>query len=49
MLQITTWGFRTFCGVVRGVLWILHVCKKQDAARDMPVAYKRLRALEEKA
>jgi hypothetical protein len=46
MMEIKTGGFRTFF-VRRGeVVWILHVCKKQDQQRGIRAAAARMKQTE---
>lgn len=45
MLEIRTGGYRTLFCQRGGVVWILHVCKKQDQDAGIAAASKRMRLL----
>lgn len=45
MFEIRTRGFRTYCVVEAGVLWVLHVGRKQDQRRDIENAAKRMKLI----
>ncbi len=46
--EIRTRGFRTFFSVdSRAVLWVLHVCRKQDQRHGIEMAAMRMASLED--
>jgi len=45
MFEIRTGGFRTFFCQRSGVVWILHVCKKQDQDAGIAAARGRMKKL----
>jgi phage-related protein len=45
MSEIRTGGFRTFFCFKRGVVWVLHICKKQDQDAGIEAARRRMEQL----
>ena len=45
LFEIRTGGFRTFFCQKSGILWILHVCKKQDQDAGIDAACARMKKL----
>ncbi|MGC3997508.1 MAG: type II toxin-antitoxin system RelE/ParE family toxin [Anaeromyxobacter sp.] len=45
MFEIRTGGFRTFFCQKSGVVWVLHVCKKQDQDAGIAAARGRMKKL----
>ncbi len=45
LYEIRTRGFRTFYCVRSGVIWVLHICKKEHQSRGIGAARARMEAL----
>jgi hypothetical protein len=45
LAEIKTGGFRTFFTIKRGVIWILHVCKKEHQKQGIKAARVRMALL----
>jgi hypothetical protein len=45
LVEIKTHGFRTFYCVKRGVVWVLHACRKGEQKRGIEAARARMDAL----
>ena len=45
LVEIRTGNFRTFYCMKRGIVWILHVCKKEHQRRGIETATARMKGL----
>lgn len=45
MAEIRTGNYRTFYCLRRGVLWVLHICKKEHQAQGIEAARRRMETL----